>query len=281
MNKSNARCAQAVLSVLLLSVLGQSAARAALVYAVGTGHDSGVYTADFGSGTVSELFGTAKMKWADAADGDARHPNTFYATANNAKSLYRVDVVDETVTAVGSYGGAHIKGLAYDAKRDILYGTDYKKLYTIDILPSSDSEGAATLIGKFKKSGKAELFNYDALTDELVVMTKAGGKTRTYTIDRDTGEAEFAGFGCGALISDIWYDADSGEMFGIGSGLPDQGGLYRIDVATGELVQIGSTEYDLLGLGRPQAVPEPATIVLLCLGGITIVRRKIKSGATS
>jgi hypothetical protein len=237
-----------------------------------------VYEVDFDTGSVGLLFDTDDIGWYGATDGDPRHPDTFYATPCGG-SLYRVDVASYTVIPVGSYGygGVAIKGLAYDEVRDILYATDYSNLYTIDITPGSPTEGVPTLIGAFKAWGAAWAFDYDASIDELVAMTQACWGTKTYYIDRETGKADYVGFTCNKRITDVWYDADSEKMFGVGNNLcTGTGKLYQINTETGEAVRISCIRYDLLGLGKPcdKPVPEPATFLVLALGSLVFRRRR-------
>ncbi len=243
-----------------------------MTYGVGTRGSRGVYEVDFDARTASLLFPTPDIGWYGATDGDPRHPGTFYATPRGG-SLYRVDT--ETFTAVGSYGDIAITGLAYDEVRDILYATDYESLYTIDITPGSLTEGTPTLIGAFTAYGDAWAFDYDASIDELVAMTQACGGTKTYHIDRTTGLAEYVGYSCTKRITDVWYDPDSQKMFGVGNDpLRGTGRLYEINSSTGQIIKTACIRYDLLGLGKPNPVPEPATVAFLCLGGFVIRRRK-------
>ena len=249
-------------------------ATGAMTYGVGTRGSCGIYEVDFGPGSANLLFATPDIGWYGATDGDPRNPDTFYATPYG-HSLYRIDVVNKTATAVGSYGDIAITGLAYDEMHDVLYATDYKNLYMIDITPGSPTEGTPTLIGAFSAYGDAWAFDYDASIDELVAMTQACCGTKTYYIDRTTGVAKYVGFDCTKRITDIWYDADSQKMFGVGNNpVTGTGRLYEINSSNGQIIKTDCIRHDLLGLGKPTPVPEPATVVLLSVGSLAFLRKK-------
>ncbi len=245
-------------------------------YGVGTRGSCGVYEVDFDTCSTSLLIDTGDIGWYGATDGDAEHPGTFYATGYGG-SLYRVNVETHAVTPVGSHGydGVPINGLAYDEKNGILYGTDYKKLYTIDITPGSPTEGMATLMCEFDVRGEAWTFDYDASIDKLVIMTQTCRGTKTFQVDGQSGEVDYIGFTRTKRITDIWYDYDSGKMYGVSNNLcTGWGKLYEIDTQTGQVTKIGCIQEDLLGLGKPTPVPEPGTFVVLLLGSLLMRGRR-------
>ncbi len=251
-------------------------AEGAMAYGVGTRGSCGIYEVDFDTSSTSLLIDTDDIGWYGATDGDPRHPDTFYATPYGG-SLYRVNVMTHAVTAVGSngYGGVPINGLAYDEESEILYGTDYSNLYTIDITPGSPTEGLPTLISEFNACGDAWTFDYDASIDKLVIMTQFGFRTKTYHVDGVTGDVDYIGFTFKKRITDIWYDHDSEKMFGVSNNLcTGWGKLYEIDTQTGEAIKIGGIQNDLLGLGKPNPIPEPVTVVLLVLGSVLMKGRR-------
>jgi len=276
MKSRYARSAPIFLCLLLFLGHLHGVAEGVIAYGVGARGSCGIYEVDFDTGSVNPLIDTPDIGWYGATDGDPRHPDTFYATPYGG-SLYRVNVESHAVTAVGlnGYGGVPVNGLAYDEVHDILYATDYSNLYTIDITPGSPTEGMPTLIGEFKAWGESWALDYDALIDELVAMAQVWCGTKTYYIDRETGKADYVGFTRNKRITDIWYDCDSEQMFGV-SNNPywGTGKLYEIDPETGESTKISCIRYDLLGLGKPcDPVPEPATVIVLSLGGLLLRRR--------
>ena len=211
--------------------------------------------------------------WYGATDGDALHPDTFYATPLGG-SLYRIDVVAKTATAVGSYGGVPITGLAYDEVHNILYATDYSNLYTINT-----TSGTPTLIGSLGGPRSAWAFDYDASIDELVAVCQTSYGSAMYYIDRNNGSASYIGYTSQRRITDIWYDSDDGQMYGVGNDPFNTGvgKLYRLNSSTSEAFELGNFEEDLLGLGAPIPgvhTPEPMTVAFLALGSLSLLRAK-------
>jgi len=279
MKNKSAISTSALLCAVALFAVFSITADAAMTYGVGLRDNKGVYQVNFDTGGVTAVFETPEMEWYGATDGDCAHPGTFYATGNGG-ALYRIDVANKNYTAVGDNGynvPAIINGLAYDEDSGILYGTDYKNLFSIDITSGSDTEGQATFISALDVSGDIWAFDYDSSINELVALTYSGYRTKMYYIDPFTGDADYIDHSLIGRITDIWYDETSSKTFGVSNNpATGSGKLYEIDTTTGCIVQTDCIRYDLLGLGKPcsNSVPEPGTAVLLSMGIGIIIRKK-------
>ncbi len=261
-----------ILLVIIVSI--PVSACASVAYGVGTGNYNGIYQVDFNSGQTT-LLGTTNQDWWGATDAGSEHQDSFYATGKGG-SLYRINASTLEVTEVGSYGNKYICALAYDEENDILYGSDYVGLYTINT-----TNGTPTYIGAMGAYGAAWALDYDASLDKLVAMTKTSFGTRIYFIDPNTGAATHLDSASEKRITDIWYDEEAGKLFGVSNDLKTHiGKLYEINIdLTAEDVTftfIDDYEGSILGLGSPSGgvVPEPMTMTLFGVGALSVLRRK-------
>ena len=246
--------------VACLSIVGFACpALADIVFGTGASGSEGIYVVDTDAVSTTLLFATPGILWYGATDGD--DATSFFATPSGG-SLYRIDVVGKTATAVGSYGGIAIKELAYNELSGILYGTDYVDLYQIDI-----SSGTPTSIGLLNGPSALWAMDYDSAIDELVGVNQSDNSM--YYIDMTTGSATLVGPTSQDRITDVWYDPISGGMFGVGNG-PER--LFSLNSSTAAATVLGPINENLLGMGRP--VPEPVTLGLLALGAVATIGRR-------
>lgn len=226
----------------VLLFFGYSAAPAASVYGVSYTNGN-VYLVDTDGGTIALAFSTG-VEFLDATDGD--NDATFFGTPLG-ESLYRIDVNAQTATPIGSYGVASIRGLAYNEVTDVLYGTDYTHLYTIDT-----ATGTTTLVGPINRPDAIWAMDYDASIDQIVGVNETDNTM--YYISMVDGSATMVGPTGAERVSDLWYDSDSGRMFGVTDQETD---LYELNTLTGRATYIATLGGNLTGLGNPAQVPTP------------------------
>lgn len=245
-----------------------SPASALVLY--GVSHDERIWRIDRTTGAIDLYKNTPGLKWFGATDGPTAE--SFFATGDGG-SLYKVDIVTDTVTPIGTYGGTmRLRSLAYadpepPATLGVLYGSDYQNLYTIDMIT-----GTATLVGPIKPSG--ELFvgvwsmDYDPVAKKLFILNHVnapgtGLRTRLYTVNPATAETTLVGeIPDAPPIADIWYDHDKGRMLGVRD---VTGQLYEVDTFNAQVTLIGTAPGEnILGLGGA-VIPEPAAALLFVL----------------
>ena len=242
--------------LILLSVMN-SAASAAITYGVGVFDSNGVYVVDTTAGTTSLLFSTPGIGvdgggWYGATDVD--NTTSFFATPSGG-SLYRIDVVNKTATAIGSYtADVYIDGLAYNENTGVLYATDDIDLYTINITTGADS-----FIGNLG-TGSMWALDYDSSLNKLIGVNF--GTQAMYDISMTDASKTWIGNTGDYRITDIWYDPVSGTMYGVGN-LPNQ--LFTLNTSTGAATVTASIGENLLGLGAP-IIPAPGAILLGSIG---------------
>jgi hypothetical protein len=246
--------------------MGWFASSAFAVPLYGVSYQGDVYTIDQSTGDRALFMVDTGIQWQDATDGPTL--NAFFATASDG-SLYEIDIVTKTVTAIGTYGGAAIKTLAYaESGAGVLYGSDFQNLYTIDT-----NTGAATLVGPIYNGVDPFLsvssMDYDPVAERLYIVNRLGSSSILCYVNPTTGFATTVGPLAGSLpVTDIWYDRDTGRMYGMHKSTTQ---LYEINTANGDTTPIGTTPVgseacpDIFGLGSVN-IPEPGMLMLLGLG---------------
>lgn len=263
--KNRKRTALAML--ILLSILANLPASVALlVFYDENGYEdkpAGLYNFDTNTGTVTfraaiperyRFFGMDVRP----SEGTVFAVNTHW---DSSGSLWTIDIDTGATTLIGPTGVNGCVGLAFDPFSGDLYGLSGGDLYSVDT-----STGAFTLIGdgrwiscglSFSPGGQLFAFNLDGdlyTVDPLTVETTAvGGRGNPIP--------------AGTISEDSTFTR-SGELYATDY----RGGIYRTDTITGNGVLIGTTGMDrgLLGLIE---VPEPATVFLLGLGGLAVLRK--------
>jgi hypothetical protein len=262
-----------LLIVCLLAGWSVSPASAAQLY--GVANDGDIYTIDQTTGTRQLLMASTGVAWCDAADGPDL--SSFFGTANGG-SLFKVNLVTNTVSAVGAYGAAAICTLAYaepasPGDSGTLYGSDQQRLYKIDT-----NSGAATLIAPISRPGDYFIgvgsMDYDPVAQRLYVVNDFGSTSTLYSVNTINGAATLVG-ALSIPVTDLWFDRDSGKMYGTHRSNTQ---LYEINTSNAQVTPIGTTPTGaeacegILGLGGLN-VPEPGMVALLGFGAVGFVFR--------
>lgn len=246
--------------------IGAGASSAFAVPLYGVSYEGDIYKINQSLSTYELFMADTGIAWEDATDGPTL--DAFFGTAGDGL-LYSVDVVSKTVVTIGSYGGPAIKALAYaESGAGVLYGSDLQNLYTIN-----RNTGAATFVAPIYNGVDVFLnvnsMDYDPVADRLYIVNRVGAASDLYYVDQTTGFATKVAPLAGALpVTDIWYDSDTGKMYGVHKSTTQ---LYEINTVTGAVTAVGTTPFgsqacpNVVGMGSVN-IPEPGMLMLLILG---------------
>lgn len=205
-------------------------------------------------------------------------------TAGSTASLYRIDPADASATLVGPLGMFIFEGGLTIAPDGTAYGvsagtTSHPYLFTIDL-----GTGVPTLVGEIGTNLEVSerhdidglgwrsdgvLVGLDRYTNALVEIN-AGTAEITHIADVQPVIGMIGGM---ALGLDYGFFATGGPD----SHTPGSNELYSFDPFNGQATWIGSFEDTITGKGITAlaVIPEPATLVLLGLGGLGLIRRRL------
>jgi len=196
--------------------------------------------------------------------------------AQNPNSLFTINLTTGASQLVGATGLANvIEGdLAFDPTTGELYGiynldAAQRQLFTIDpatgqatVIPGSLSGDPSAMA--FDETGM--LYVIDTSLQELLAVDKTTGAISTI-MPLNTALGSVAGM-------DV--DPGTGTFYVADGGSDGTDTLYTLDPSTGELTEVGPLG-PADGLAGLAFVPEPATLALITLGSVMILRRTRRS----
>jgi len=259
-----------VLAGLALAFAASDAAAGTVLYATDASDDH-LYilsTVD-GSATDVGAFGSSGVMAGLAYDATN---DVLYGTDPDS-NLYSINRSTGAATSIGPLGAGLMHGLGFDNSTGTLYGT-FGGSASDELYQINTSTGAATFIGNigfFFPDRRDTVYGLAVHPQTHVLYGSVSGPSHEgalITIDKSTGE--------GTLVSTtqalmgLAFHPKTNVIYGVDNGVgifPK--GLYTVNVTTGQSSLVGN-----LTLGNPLGlafVPEPSTLVLLCMGAVGLL----------
>jgi hypothetical protein len=186
---------------------------------------------------------------------------TLYAASSSLKEVNPSSGIASNIRTINFVGGPGydiITGLAFSTSNNLFgIGNGNGNLWRIDTVTAN-----AYFVGS---SGKP-IFSLEFGPNG----TLFGAGHDLWEISASDGEATLVGrIGGGALINALDFASD-GVMYGASCNITTDA-LYTIDLTTGAGNRIGITGGDLVSIA---SIPEPATVALLWLGSMCLLRKR-------
>jgi len=193
---------------------------------------------------------------------DSTNQTMYMVTGFADTNLYTVNINNGSAALVGSHGFGDMFGLAYDPTTDKLYSsrsTTGQGFYSLD-----RSNGSPNYIGN--PGVNLDGLAYDSFRDMIVGALAGPGDL--YDINRSNGSATLLYDGAFFNNCGLAYDPET-DLFWL---IDWSGNLYTYDPNN------GYARTQVLGaLGAHDGlefIPEPGTLLLLALGGLSMIRRR-------
>jgi hypothetical protein len=248
--------------LILLMTFGVTVVAGPIGYSVRSDVDNHLYSIDLSTGAATDL---GAVGLADA-EGLEFVGSTLYGIGGSVMEFWNITTPPGfKIGNTGSRSGIDA-GLAYDSTKKKMYNIQRQSpsswLYDINI-----STGAATLIGTYTSGGAPDALAINSRG--VAYALNATYYDSLYTVDLSNGALTLVGaLGVDLMAeSGLAFDPASGVLYGI----IDTGKIYQINTSTGAATFVADTLGGFEGLA---IIPEPATICLLGLGALSLLRRK-------
>jgi hypothetical protein len=258
---------------------------------IGIGPLAGVSTLVYGSGDAGELYSIAPATGAVTAIGEMGH--TMYDIAMYNGVLYGVDATSDlytintttgvaTALAGGGALGHTVNSLTF-SPTGVLYAVGNDTLYTVNTTTGhATTVGTGTGAGTYASSGDLEFFNGVL----YLTSSNGGGNDRLFKIDPATGQGTLVGTNLG--FTHVYGLAEQGGvLYGfVNTGTTGQD-ILKINTTTGVGTVSGTytlggtpTNFGFNGTTDDAELPEPASLVLVGVGLVTLVARFVRAKAS-